>query len=221
MGTINRRRGTLNNRLWIILLGISLLSVALVVGFTAEKTEVGDIVTVNYALSLEDGTVYYTTAGGQPVQFSLGESKLIPALETALIGMQVGESRTIRLPYEKAYGPYRPELVTVVSRGELPEGSQPIVGQQLQTTREDGTPLTFVITQVTEETVTLDANNPLAGENLTFYVEILKIGKVTASSDLQNQMYLGWILLALGIFVVGFIFLYQRSLGMKRFSMKR
>ena len=188
---------------WMLFLGVLILIAALAGGFITGKARVGNIVAVDYTVRLDDGTVYYTTVGEGPLQLSLGESQLIPAFEKSLIGMRVGESKTIKLPFEEAYGPYRPELVTVLSRRELPEGSQPVVGQQLQTTKKDGTPLTFVVTQVTEDKLTLDANNPLAGQNLTFDIELIAIEKSRASTSINPRTF-AWILLALG--VAGFIF---------------
>ena len=194
----------------MLLLGILLLSLALSSGFIASKVKVGNIVTVDYTIRLDDGTVYYTTVSSEPAQYTVGESRLLPALEGALIGMREGESRTVRVPAENAYGPYRPELVIVVSKSELPEGSQPIVGQKVRTTRDDGTPLTLVITQVTEDTVTLDANNPLAGQNLTFDIKLMAIGE-SVTPTRSNQMILGWMILALGVAVSGFVFFNTRK----------
>jgi len=195
-------------KIWMLFLGVLILIAALAGGFITKKARMGNIVAVDYTVRLDDGTVYYTTVGDKPAQFSLGESGLLPAFEKALLGMRTGESKIVRLPFEEAYGSYRPELVTVVSRSEFPEGSQPIVGKAVRTTREDGTPLTRVITQITEDTVILDANNPLAGQNLTFDIELIAIGKSRASASINPRTF-GWILLALG--VAGFVFFNTRN----------
>jgi FKBP-type peptidyl-prolyl cis-trans isomerase 2 len=96
--------------------------------------------------------------------------------------MQIGEKTTLRLTSEQAYGPYRPELVMTVDRSDLPEGSQPTPGQQLQMRTESGNPLVVVVTQVTETTVTLDANHSLSGQNLTFEIELVGIEQGQAAS---------------------------------------
>lgn len=208
-----RKRWIFIRKSWVAWLGILLVGAgALALGFAlvsvlaVEKAEVGDTVSVHYALWLDDGTVYDTSASGEPLQITLGDDKAIPGFEEALIGMREGESRTVKIPAGKAYGPYRPELVTVVSRSELPEELQPVVGQQLQTTREDGTPLTLAITEVTETTVTLDANHSLAGRALTFNIELLSIGTNQAPVDGLLRNSLVWTLLVLAALISALAF---------------
>lgn len=195
---------------WLVLLGSLLLGAVLASGCAAQRAKDGDTVTVNYTLTLEDGTVADTSAGGEPLQFTLGEGKLISGFEEAVVGMRIGDTKTVTLPPEKAYGPRRPELVGVVSRSKLPEGLEPVVGQELQTTRQDGAPVTVIVTEVTEDTVTLDANPPLAGKTLTFDVELVAIEENVASSNRANPTSFSWVLLALavGVLASGFAFFY-------------
>ena len=213
------KRGILIGKSWVTWLGILLVAVGtLFLGFAvvrvlaAKEAGVGDTVTVHYTLRLDDGTVYDTSARGEPLPFTLGDGKLLPGFEDALVGMRVRDSKTVRLPFEEAYGPYHHELVVEIDKSELPEGSQPVVGQQVQTTREDGTPLTVAITEVTETTVTLDANHPLAGQNLTFDVQLMGIEENQTWVALTSQAAFGWVLRVLVVIALGFAiyFLWKR-----------
>jgi len=201
----------LKKKTWIIiLLGILLLalSVILAISGVASEARAGDTVIVDYRLMLDDGPVYST--GDRPLRFTVGEGKYLPGFEEAVIGMRAGESKTVRLPAEKAYGPYHPELVKVVSRSELPEGLQPVVGQRLQMKQQDGTPLSMVVAEVAESAVTLDANFPLAGKNLTYEIELLAIVQNPAQGDGANQTILAWALPALAVLASGLTVFYLK-----------
>jgi peptidylprolyl isomerase len=208
-----------------VLLALLLLGAVLMSGCAANGAKRGDTVKINYTLKLDDGSVYSTTNGKAPLQVTLGKGTLIPGFEEALIGMQVGESKTIQVPPEKAYGPHRPELVEVVSKSKLPASVPPEVGQQLQAKGGDGKPLPVVITQVTGDNVTLDANSPLAGKTLTFNIELVAIGENQATGNSINPMSLGWVLLALVTLAFGLTFFYSRSqrrkLEQERLSLAR
>ncbi len=135
----------------------------------------GDIVQVQYTGKLADGTVFDSSVGGDPLEFTLGKGQMIPGFEKAVRGMKAGEKKTFTIPAAEAYGQRKDNLTSEVSRDKLPSGMAPTVGQQLQTKLADGTVITVVITKVTETTVTIDANHPLAGKDLTFEIELLKI----------------------------------------------
>jgi len=135
----------------------------------------GDIVRVHYTGRFEDGTVFDSSLDREPIEFTIGEGQIIPGFEEALIGMTSGESKTVMIPPEKAYGPYRKEMVVVISRDHFPEGLELNVGEKLQLTQADGTPVIVTITEVTDATVTLDANHPLAGKNLIFDIKLVDI----------------------------------------------
>jgi peptidylprolyl isomerase len=136
----------------------------------------GDTVQVNYTGKLADGTVFDSSVGRDPLEFTLGKGDMIPGFEKAVLGMKVGEKKTITIPADEAYGPHLDEMVIEVSRDRLPKDREPKVGQMLETTAQNGETIRFTITNVSDNgTVTLDANHPLAGKDLTFDIELLKI----------------------------------------------
>jgi FKBP-type peptidyl-prolyl cis-trans isomerase 2 len=136
----------------------------------------GDTVKIHYTGRLEDGTVFDSSANREPLEFTLDGGQVIPGFEQAVVGMTPGESKTEKIPMDQAYGPHRPEMVLEVSRQQMPPELQPEVGQQLQVQQPDGQTIPVFVTEVTESTVTLDANHPLAGEDLTFDIELVEIG---------------------------------------------
>ena len=135
----------------------------------------GDKVKVHYTGKLNDGTVFDSSADSDPLEFTLGQRQLIPGFESAVDGMAVGEKKTIQIQPDDAYGPHRDELVFEVQRGVLPDEIDPEVGQMLQYQQEDGTAVPLTITGVSEGSVTLDGNHPLAGKELTFELELVEI----------------------------------------------
>jgi FKBP-type peptidyl-prolyl cis-trans isomerase 2 len=159
----------------IILLGILLLGAILISGCNAAQAKNGDVVQVDYTGTLENGTVFDTSVGGEPLNFTLGEGQMIPGFEQAVLGMKVGESKTVTIPADKAYGQYRDDLVQVINREDLPAGLDPEVGEQLQGPRPGGGTGICTVTNVTNTTITVDFNNPLAGKNLTFEITLISI----------------------------------------------
>ena len=135
----------------------------------------GDTVRVNYTGRLDDGTIFDTSVGGEPLEFKIGDGQIIPDFEEAVIGMSPGESKTVKIPSERAYGTHQKDLVIVVNRKEIPPKIKPKVNQQLQLTHPDGHSFIVVVTDITEETITLDANHPLAGKDLTFDIQLVGI----------------------------------------------
>ena len=135
----------------------------------------GDRVSVHYTGRLEDGTVFDTSQGRDPLQFTVGAGQVIEGFSTAVLGMEVGESREQHIPVDQAYGPRREELLMEVSRDQFPEGMDPEVGQQLQVGLQGGQTVPVVVQEVGEESVTLDANHPLAGKPLVFDVKLVSI----------------------------------------------
>ena len=135
----------------------------------------GDKVKVHYTGKLDDGTVFDSSKEREPLEFAIGDKKVIPGFEEAVIGMNVGDKKTVKFETEKAYGPYRKELVMVVEKKQLPQDMKPEVGQQLQIKQEKNPPIIVTITKVSDNDVTLDANHPLAGKDLTFEVELVEI----------------------------------------------
>ncbi|HLT46745.1 MAG TPA: peptidylprolyl isomerase [Rubricoccaceae bacterium] len=135
----------------------------------------GDTIRLHYTGRLRDGSVFDSSEGGEPLAFTLGEGEVIPGFERGVVGMAEGEARTIEVPANEAYGDYRAELQVAVDRRQLPPGLEPEVGQRLQVGMEDGGTLEVVVTEVGDDTVTLDANHPLAGEDLVFDVSLVEV----------------------------------------------
>lgn len=135
----------------------------------------GDRVKVHYTGKLDDGTVFDSSRDREPIEFTLGAGEVIPGFEAAVEGMEVGETKTTTIPAEEAYGPHRDDMILMVERSKFPPHIEPEVGQQLQLRQEDGQTLIVTVAAVTEDTVALDANHPLAGEDLTFDIELVEI----------------------------------------------
>ncbi|HPR67289.1 MAG TPA: peptidylprolyl isomerase [Methanothrix sp.] len=140
-----------------------------------EKAKADDIVKVHYTGKFEDGTVFDSSAGRDPLEFTLGKRMVIPGFEAAAMGMSPGEKKTVNIPAEEAYGPRREDMVMEVPRSNMPPEIQPEVGQILQIGQSQDHMLQVMVTQVTEESVILDANHPLAGMDLVFEIELVEI----------------------------------------------
>ena len=145
-------------------------------GQSVAQAQEGDTVHIHYTGRLDDGTVFDTSRERGPLDFTLGSGQVIPGFESAVSGMAVGESKTTTIPAEKAYGPPREDLLIPVDRGQLPEELEPSVGQPLQMQTPDGQQVPVVIAKVEEDAIVVDANHPLAGRDLTFEIELVKIG---------------------------------------------
>jgi FKBP-type peptidyl-prolyl cis-trans isomerase 2 len=136
----------------------------------------GDTVKTHYTGKLEDGTVFDSSKDrGEPIQFTLGENQIIPGFEKAVVGMKPGQTKTETIPAEDAYGPRRDDLLMDVSKTQFPENVEPKPGQTLQVQTKDGQPTQVTVVDVKDEAVTLDANHPLAGKDLTFEIELVEI----------------------------------------------
>lgn len=138
------------------------------------QAKLGDRVRVHYKLFLNDGTIFDSSLEREPLEFTIGEGMVIPGFENAVIGMNEGETKNISLPPEDAYGPYRNDLVFVVGRSMVPPDIDPQVGMGLQVRSPKGI-INVIITNVTDNTITLDGNHPLAGKDLKFEVKLLNI----------------------------------------------
>jgi peptidylprolyl isomerase len=135
----------------------------------------GDTVKVHYTGKLSDGTVFDTSDGRDPLEFTVGQSQVIPGFERAVVGMDLGESRTAHIPAAQAYGARDERLVTQVSRQQIPDNVEMSVNDRLQVRRSDGRTLVVTVTDISENSVTLDGNHPLAGQDLTFDIELVDI----------------------------------------------
>lgn len=135
----------------------------------------GDTVRIHYTGTLDDGTQFDSSAGRDPLEFALGAGQVIPGFDNAVDGMAVGDSKTVTIPVEEAYGERHEQLVQQVSRSALPDDIEPAVGMQLQSQSPEGQVMMLVVTEVEEESITVDANHPLAGQALTFAIELVEI----------------------------------------------
>ncbi len=135
----------------------------------------GDTVKVHYTGKLEDGTVFDSSQGRQPLEFQLGSGSVIPGFEEAIVGMQEGETKTAQIPADQAYGPYHDEMLMTVPRDQFPPDLEPEVGQELELRQQDGQAFVVQVKDVSDGEVTLDANHPLAGEDLTFDIQLVQI----------------------------------------------
>jgi peptidylprolyl isomerase len=139
-----------------------------------EQAKNGDHVRVHYTGRLEDGEVFDSSRDGDPLEFTVGAAEVIPGFDEAVRGMQVGETKTIEIEPEDAYGPRRDALVTQVSREAAQFPVEPQVGMHFGLPLQDGNQIEVVVTEVTDTHITIDGNHPLAGEKLIFDVELVE-----------------------------------------------
>ncbi|MDD3112171.1 MAG: peptidylprolyl isomerase [Methanofollis liminatans] len=132
-------------------------------------------VLLHYTGTLEDGTEFDSSRGGDPLQFTVGGGEVIPGFEEAVVGMAPGETKTFTIPADEAYGPRRDDLVMQVARDQFPPEIDFAVGQQYPVEVNEGQVVLVTVAALDSETVTLDANHPLAGKDLTFAVEVVTV----------------------------------------------
>ena len=136
----------------------------------------GNTVKVHYTGKLEDGTVFDSSKDREPLEVKLGAGSVIPGFEKGIVGMTVGDAKTVTLAPDDAYGPRRDELTVEVDKKDFPENITPEIGQQLTMQRQDGSQINVVVAGISEDQVTLDANHPLAGKTLVFEIELVEVG---------------------------------------------
>lgn len=135
----------------------------------------GDTVKVHYTGKLEDGTVFDSSSDRGPLEFTIGSGNVIPGFESAVIGMNPGETKMETIPCEQAYGPRHEEMVQTIERSAIPADIAVQEGQRLQVSQPGGEPLVVTVTNVTDDSVTLDGNHMLAGKDLLFEIELVEI----------------------------------------------
>jgi peptidylprolyl isomerase len=135
----------------------------------------GDKVKVHYTGTFDDGTVFDTSADRGPLEFTVGSGQVIQGFDRALIDMEPGQKKTVNIPVEEAYGPRSEELVAEIGRDRLPANLELEIGQQLQLSLADGEEAIVLVVDLSETSVTLDANHPMAGFDLTFELELVEI----------------------------------------------
>lgn len=136
----------------------------------------GDTVHVHYTGTLEDGTEFDSSRDREPLVFTLGEGQVIAGFDEAVLGMQSGETKRVTIPADEAYGQYEDDLVFEVDRTQLPANFAPTLGEQYQMEQASGQTMVVTVSDVSNDSVTLDANHPLAGYDLTFDLELVSIG---------------------------------------------
>ena len=139
------------------------------------QAKAGDTVRIHYTGTLDDGTVFDISEDRDPLEFTVGSGQIIPGLDIAIPGMSVGDKKSVKVDCQDAYGPIHPEARQAVPRAEIPADIPLDLGTQLQVQTPDGHAMTVTVVEVTETEVTLDANHPLAGKDLTFDIEIISI----------------------------------------------
>ncbi len=135
----------------------------------------GSTVQVHYTGKLADGSVFDSSQGSHPLEFTIGQGQMIPGFEQGVLGMAQGESKTIAIPATQAYGPHHSERVIQVDRGDMPAELSLEIGSQLQGNGPGGRQATFTVTALTDSQVTLDGNHPLAGKDLTFEIKLVSV----------------------------------------------
>src|SRR6056297_496405 len=135
----------------------------------------GDTVRIHYTGTLNDGATFDSSEGRDPLEFTVGSGQIIPGLDKAMPGMAVGEKKTVEVPADEAYGQPDPNAHQAVPRAEIPDDIPLELGTQLQVQTPQGQVMPVTVVEVTEEQVTLDANHPLAGKDLTFAIELVEI----------------------------------------------
>ena len=135
----------------------------------------GDTIKVHYTGKLNNGEVFDSSRNREPLEFTVGERALIAGFEEGTIGMNIGDIKTITLPCDQAYGQKREELIVEIPLAELPEKIKPVKGLRMTLHQANGQTIPVTITGVSATAVTLDANHPLAGQELTFEIEIMEI----------------------------------------------
>ncbi len=139
------------------------------------RADKGDTVRVLFTGKLENGDVFDTTENGPPLEFTIGAGKIMPGLEQGVVGMEIGEKKTVDIPPELGYGPADEEKIIKVNRRFFPRNYPPAIGLQLEYTIPNGTLLNVVVSDLEDDLVILDGNHALAGKTLIFEVELIGI----------------------------------------------
>ena len=136
----------------------------------------GDTVKIHYTGTLDDGSEFDSSAGRDPLEFTVGSGQVIPGFDKAVEGMAVGDQKKVRIEAEDAYGEPSDQMVQEVPKSALPDDLEPKEGMGLQAKGQDGRVINLTVTEVSDETITVDGNHPLAGKPLNFDIELVSIG---------------------------------------------
>ncbi len=135
----------------------------------------GDTVKIHYHGRLTDGTVFDSSTGREPLEFEVGGGNVIPGFDKGVQGMQIGDKKTIEIPFPEAYGPVDPTMILEFPKSQLPSDMNPEIGLELAVNDEAGNQYPVVITEIKSDTIILDANHPLAGKDLIFDLELMDV----------------------------------------------
>ena len=141
-----------------------------------QQVKIGDAVSVHYHGKLTNGTTFDSSEGREPLQFTAGSGQVIKGFDDAVIDMLVGDKKTVNIPVEHAYGPRNEEMLITYPISDFPAEMQPAIGMEIQMGDNEGNVFPVVIVEIENDMVVLDANHPLAGEDLIFEIEIVSIG---------------------------------------------
>lgn len=139
------------------------------------QAKAGDQVSLHYTGTLNDGTVFDSSKGSEPLQFTLGANEVIPGFDEAVMGMAPGDTKVVHIPVDQAYGPRRDDMILEVAPQDFPPDVEPRVGARLEIRQANGARFQVTVSDVRDDAVTLDGNHPLAGEDLNFEIELLAI----------------------------------------------
>lgn len=135
----------------------------------------GDVVRIHYTGKLTDGTEFDSSAGREPLEFKVGAGQIIPGLENQVEGMNVGDKDTVTIPAAQAYGPRDEAQVQTMPRSTIPENIDLAIGNRLQASTRDGQQISLTVVNLDDDQVTVDANHPLAGQDLVFEIEVVEV----------------------------------------------
>lgn len=139
------------------------------------KVKEKDNISVHYTGTLSNGEVFDSSVNREPLAFTVGAGQMIAGFDSAVVGMELNEKKSVTIPANEAYGEVKPEMIQKITKDQLPPDLQPQVGQQLASQLPSGQQIVVTVSEVTEEGITIDANHPLAGKDLTFEIEIITI----------------------------------------------
>ena len=170
-----------------IAIGVIAVIVVFLVLPSMYTARAGDMVGVYYTGTLDNGTVFDSNINGTLLSFTLGKGMVVAGFDKAVTGMAVGQTKTVTIPVAQAYGPYDPALIQTVPLSLFPANTTLVPGERLIHTSSDGTVRPVTVLSVNASAVTVDANYPLAGQNLTFTIKLASIQKGTTGSSSESN----------------------------------
>lgn len=139
------------------------------------KLQNGDIAHVHYIGTFDDGSEFDSTYDRDPLEFEVGAEEVIPGFEACVVDMEIGEKKSVRIPVEDAYGEYHEEYVVKLGRNDLPDDLEPTIGDMLEMVMDDESSIMTRVVEIGDDFVVIDANHELAGKDLNFEIELVKI----------------------------------------------